>query len=74
LDPYRVVQSLKGTMLYATGTVINNVEVDVVGAFNDKRDPDLMRNVGWKPDGPDSFNAALDVEKMVLTGAGPNRK
>jgi pectate lyase len=71
LEPSRIAYAMKGTALYATGTLLNNAEVDVVAALNAKRDSDLMRDVGWKPALHAKIDVARDVEALVGVGAGP---
>lgn len=75
LAPADVIGVYAGTMIHATGTMMNGTPgggvVDVVAAFNAAFDPDLATDVGWTP----TLFLKIDSTKMTVplveSRAGP---
>jgi hypothetical protein len=45
--------------------------IDVLGAYNDANDPDLLSSVGWLPARFIDLEETQDVKPDVQSGAGP---
>lgn len=75
--PNQIIAVYKGTMIQAAGTRFNGTPgggfTDVVAAFNEANDPDLLTDVGWEPE--DYYEATIDGTQRVVpavhSGAGP---
>ena len=62
-----------GTVLHATGTLVNGRPVDVVAAHNAAFDPDLGTDVGWTPILVTRLDPAGTVPRHVRDKAGTGR-
>ncbi|CAM3303277.1 polysaccharide lyase family 1 protein [Kibdelosporangium persicum] len=72
-DPSLIAKWWKGTVLHATGTLVNGRPVDVVAAHNAAFDPDLGTDVGWTPTLVPRLDRTIDVPRQVRAKAGVGR-
>jgi pectate lyase len=79
ITPDRFISVLKGTAIFEEGTLLNppsrpkrhGGEVDVVAAYNELYDPDLVEDVGWTPTLFIDLMDTRHVMPAVESGAGP---
>jgi hypothetical protein len=79
ITPDRFISVLKGTAIFEEGTLLNppskpkrhKGEVDVVAAYNELYDPDLVEDVGWTPTLFVDLMDTWHVMPVVESGAGP---
>ena len=75
LTPDRFVSRLNGTAIHESGSLLNaasdNHMVDVLAAYNEVNDPDLLSDVGWTPTLFVEVEPAFKVPSSVEKGAGP---
>lgn len=75
LAPEAVIAVYTGTMIHATGTMMNGTPgggvVDVVAAFNAAYDPDLATDVGWTPTRFLKIDSTKMTVPLVESRAGP---
>ena len=77
ISPDQFIEVLKGTAIFETGTMLNSPSksgkhvIDVLGAYNDANDPDLLGSVGWLPTLFIDLEETQDVKPGVESGAGP---
>lgn len=77
ITPDQFIERLNGTAIYESGTMLNSPSqsgyhnVDVLTAYNDINDPDLLNSVGWVPELFVDFLETQDVMPAVESGAGP---
>ena len=74
LTPDRFIKSFDGTSLFESGTLVEAGEpqaVDVVAAWNENNDPDLTRDVGWRPVLWSRIEGQSVVSASVLQKSGP---
>jgi pectate lyase len=75
ITPDQLITVFKGTMIYASGTLVNGTEgglvVDVVAAYNEVNDPDLTPSVGWTPTLFTEVEPIHRVIPSVMSKAGP---
>jgi pectate lyase len=75
IEPANLIGVYKGTMIHAAGTEMNGTpggrEVDVVAAFNEVNDPDLLTDVGWVPTLFLSIDETNRVIPLVESLSGP---
>jgi pectate lyase len=64
----RVARVFKGEMLHASGTTINDIDVDVVADSVTK-----LKSVEWRPTLHGKIDLTRDVAKKVAAGSGPVR-
>jgi pectate lyase len=69
------IERFNGTAIHATGTLVNGLldrdRVDVVAAWNDVNDPDLLTDVGWVPTLFTRIDRTWTVPFLVEIHAGP---
>jgi pectate lyase len=73
VNPATFAKWWNGTVLHATGTLVNGRPVDVVAAHNAAFDPDLGTDVGWTPTLVARLDPAGTVPRHVRDKAGPGR-
>jgi pectate lyase len=79
ITPDRFITVLNGTAIFEEGTLLNSPsrsrrhggEVDVVAAYNELYDPDLVEDVGWTPELFVDLMDTRHVMHVVEAGAGP---
>lgn len=77
ITPDRFIAVFKGTAVFEEGAQLNARSrsghhlIDVVAAFNEVNDPDLVEEVGWTPALFVDLTEARDVPHAVESGAGP---
>jgi pectate lyase len=74
LTPDRFIRPFDGTSLFETGTMVDVGEphaVDVVEAWNENNEPDLTRDVGWRPAFWNAIDATNRVSATVSRESGP---
>jgi pectate lyase len=71
VDPAKFITVLKGTMIYASGTLVYGEAKDVVAAYNAANDPDLLTDVGWTPTLFTGIDETASVKAIVMSGSGP---
>jgi pectate lyase len=74
LTPDRFISRFEGTTLFETGTMVDAGEphaVDVVAAWNENNDPDLIRDVGWAPALWSTIDGTTGVSAIVSRESGP---
>lgn len=75
ITPDHFISVLKGTRIYATGTMVNgraeNQIVDVVAEYNAVKDPDLLLTVNWVPKLDTGVDPTHRVTGLVMSGSGP---
>ena len=75
IDAGAFISRFNGTAIFASGTLVNghsaHDRVDVVQAYNDTHDPDLLPVVTWTPVLVDELHPAQAVPGLVAHGAGP---
>ncbi|MBP2327448.1 pectate lyase [Kibdelosporangium banguiense] len=73
VQPSTFAKWWNGTVLHATGTLVNNRPVDVVAAHNAAFDPDLGTDVGWTPTLVTCLDPSGTVARHVRAKAGVGR-
>jgi pectate lyase len=75
ISPDQFIERFNGTAIHTTGTFVNGFSssdaVDVVAAWNDLNDPDLLSNVGWTPTLFERVDPTRMVPFIVELFAGP---
>jgi hypothetical protein len=75
ISPDMFIERFNGTAIHATGTLVNGFlnrdRVDVVAAWNDVNDPDLLTDVGWVPTLFTRIDRTWTVPFLVEIHAGP---
>lgn len=74
VTPDRFIRRFNGAALFETGTVVEAGEpraVDIVEAWNELNDPDLTRDVGWRPELWSTIEATSRVSATVAQESGP---
>jgi pectate lyase len=75
ISPDQFIERFNGTAIHATGTLVNGFlkrdRVDVVAAWNDLDDPDLLTDVGWTPTLFLRIDPTWTVPLLVEIFAGP---
>jgi len=77
ITPDRFIARFNGTAIFEEGTLLNvpsrsgRHAIDVVAAYNEVNDPDLVEDVGWTPILFVDLMEARDVMHAVESGAGP---
>ncbi|MBI5304383.1 MAG: pectate lyase [Chloroflexi bacterium] len=67
----KVIGNYKGTMIYTSGTRVNDKDVDLLAAHNAANDPDIAGKVEWKPTLVVKVEPVETVVSTVESGAGP---
>jgi pectate lyase len=77
ITPDRFIARFNGLAIHESGTLLNSPsrsghhEIDVVAAYNEVNDPDLLSDVGWTPTLFVDRMETRDVPSAVQSGAGP---
>jgi pectate lyase len=77
ITPAQFIMVFKGTAIHETGTMLNSPSqsgqhtVDVLAAYNEVNDPDLLGDAGWTPTLFIDLQETQDVLPAVEAGAGP---
>jgi pectate lyase len=76
IAPDQFIERLNGTAIFETGTMLNEPSqsgqhgIDVMTAYNEVNDPDLLDSVGWVPSRFVDLMETQDVMPAVESGAG----
>jgi pectate lyase len=75
ITPDRFISRLNGTAISASGTLVDaasdNHLVDVVEAYNEVNNPDLLIDAGWQPVLFNEIEPAFKVPSAIESRAGP---
>ena len=77
ITPDQFIEVFRGTAIHELGTLLNSPsqsgrhEIDVLAAYNEVNDPDLMSEVGWTPTLFIDLLETQDVLPAVEAGSGP---
>jgi len=75
ISPDMFIERFNGTAIHATGTLVNGFfnrdRVDVVTAWNEVNDPDLLAEVDWVPTLFERIDHTWTVPFLVWIHAGP---
>jgi pectate lyase len=73
--PDQFIQRFNGTSIFVAGTHVNGTApshaLDLVAAYNDVNDPDLIPTVDWTPTFFSTIQPTADVPSAVQNDAGP---
>lgn len=71
VTPDRIITRFNGTMVHEANNVVNGSVVDIRGAYNAVRDPDLADDTSWTPTLFTHIDSTADVPSLVQRFSGP---